>query len=93
LFLVKAGPNHPFAFFDSIWSREAWYQLNPLGVPRLLKQFEWLGMNDMKCIFENGLSPDNPKYAPTWTRPPLLGKLATKEEAAGKIRVFAILDY
>jgi hypothetical protein len=26
-------------------------------------------------------------------RPPLLGKLATKVEAAGKIRVFAIVDY
>jgi hypothetical protein len=26
-------------------------------------------------------------------RPPLLGKLALKEEAAGKMRVFAIVDY
>jgi len=33
---------------------------------------------------ELGISP---------SRPPLLGKLATKEEAAGKIRVFAIVDY
>jgi hypothetical protein len=34
-----------------------------------------------------------PSFGVVMGRPPLLGKLSTKEEAAGKIRVFAIVDY
>jgi hypothetical protein len=94
---VKAGPNHPLAFLDSLYSKEAWKLVNPLGFGRLVTLFKELGFSYIPTLLTSSLlSPqieEDLAAIPPSTRPLILGKLATKEEAAGKIRVFAILDY
>jgi hypothetical protein len=94
---VKSGPNHPLAFLDSLYSKEAWKLVNPLGFGRLVTLFKELGFSYIPSLLTTDiLSPQVERglaAIPPSTRPLILGKLATKEEAAGKIRVFAILDY
>lgn len=68
------------------------YAKYPQKAVELLELMELQGMDLMAAKVKKNL--DNLSFfGLILQRPPLLGKLATKVEAAGKIRVFAIVDY
>lgn len=92
-FSVAAGPNHRISILSAAADAAYW------GAHRNAPIWEWLdatGRYELRMIMEYfynqfkssaGITDDIIK------RDFICGKLVTKEEAAGKLRVFAIVDY
>jgi hypothetical protein len=89
---VTAGTNHPLAFHSSLIDLAALRSHYPRTLNKYKSLAYRLGAMDLfqdltsrlKDITQTGNTPQT--Y-------PVLGKLAVKYEAAGKVRIFAIGDY
>lgn len=90
LFLMSAGPNSSVSWKGTWLDIKAWSE-NP--VLAHLKDFiNQMGWTESKFNKELSLELEKVKSLDYNGKPLVLGKLAEKEEAAGKIRVFAITD-
>lgn len=91
-FLLKSGPNHSIGIFDAVFSGFAWLNLSPeILRENLFWLLRWGGYEVwLSWIIKRSKFLD--KY-PGRLCNIRFGKLSLKYEAAGKIRVFAIMDY
>lgn len=103
-FSVSAGPNHPISIIGSKMDALMWTREGPNST--LMRFLTATGRHELIALLNASandliqhcrITPEEHPFTvnakgktETYAR---LGKLATKEEAAGKLRVFAIVDY
>nr|UPW42134.1 MAG: putative RNA dependent RNA polymerase [Guangxi sediment mito-like virus 2] len=90
LFLMSAGPNSSVAWKGTWLDIKAWSESPYL--PHLLNFIKVSGWEDSRFAQVLFKTLDQVKGWQSLVNPLVLGKLHEKEEAAGKIRVFAITD-
>lgn len=92
---VAAGPNHKLSLYGAILDAYYWSLRPKAPIWKLLSLTGRVDLMMMMRDFAYSLTSTPAFYAQRDDIEPLLcsGKLAVKEEAAGKLRLFAIVDY